>query len=162
MPRGVGEPNYITKAGARRLTEELERLIGVDRPRTVQEVADAAARGDRSENAAYSYGKKKLREIDRRIRELTKKLDAAVVVEPSQQKGDKIFFGATVDLEDEDGAVVTYQILGQDELDADKGRISWRSPVGRALLGRRVGDVVTVRRPAGDVELTVLALRYEG
>jgi transcription elongation factor GreB len=156
----VSDPNYITPEGARRLSEELGRLRSVERPKTVQEVADAAAQGDRSENAEYIYGKKRLREIDRRMRFLSKRLETAVVVDPKQQRGDKVFFGATVELEDEDGARSTYVIVGEDESDMHMGRISWRSPVGRALLGKKPGDVVTVRRPAGETELEIIAVRY--
>lgn len=154
------EPNYITPAGARRLSEELSRLRTIERPRIVQEVADAAAQGDRSENAEYIYGKKKLREIDRRMRYLTKRLERAVVVDPRQPRGEKIFFGATVEIEDEAAARTIYQIVGEDEIDSDANKISWRSPVGRALLGRSAGDVVIVRRPAGEVELEIIAVRY--
>jgi transcription elongation factor GreB len=157
----VPDPNYITPEGARRLADELSRLCSVERPKTVQEVADAAAQGDRSENAEYIYGKKRLREIDRRINFLSKRLEHAVVVDPKTQRGDKVFFGATVELEDESGARSTYVIVGEDESDMTKGRISWRSPVGRALLGKRVGEVVIVRRPAGETELEILAVRYE-
>ncbi len=158
----MSDPNYITPEGARKLSEELVRLRTVERPRTVQEVADAAAQGDRSENAEYIYGKKRLREIDRRLNYLAKRLDNAVVVDPKEQKGDKVFFGATVEIEDESGARSTYVIVGEDETDSARGRISWRSPVGRALLGKRKGDVVVVRRPAGEVELEVVAVRYAG
>jgi len=157
----VPDPNYITPEGARRLSEELGRLRSVERPKTVQEVADAAAQGDRSENAEYIYGKKRLREIDRRMRYLTQRLERAVVVDPKAQRGDKVFFGATVEVEDEDGRRQTFRIVGEDEIDSQAARISWRSPVGRALLGKRVGDVITVRRPAGEVELEIVALRYE-
>ena len=153
-------PNYITPEGARVLTEELHRLLHKERARVVQEVSDAAAQGDRSENAEYIYGKKKLREIDRRVRYLTKRLESAVVVDPKQQKGDKVFFGATIDVEDENGVRHTHQILGEDETDATAGKISWRSPLARALLGKRVGDVVNVTRPAGDMEFEILAIRY--
>ncbi|MDI1484675.1 transcription elongation factor GreB [Polyangium sp. y55x31] len=153
-------PNYITPEGARRLSEELGRLRSVDRPRIVQEVADAAAQGDRSENAEYIYGKKKLREIDRRMHYLTKRLESAVVVDPKEQKGDKVFFGAAVDVEDEDGKRHTYRIVGEDEIDSKTGHISWKSPVGRALLGKRPGDVVTVRRPAGDIEMEIVSVKY--
>ena len=155
------DPNYITPEGARRLSEELGRLRSVERPKTVQEVADAAAQGDRSENAEYIYGKKRLREIDRRMRYLTQRLERAVVVDPKAQRGDKVFFGATVEVEDEDGRRQTFRIVGEDEIDSQAARISWRSPVGRALLGKTVGDVITVRRPAGEVELEIVALRYE-
>jgi transcription elongation factor GreB len=157
---GVSDPNYITPEGARRLSEELNRLRTVERPRTVQEVADAAAQGDRSENAEYIYGKKRLREIDRRLNYLAKRLDKAVLVDPRDQKGDKVFFGATVEVEDESGARSTYTIVGEDETDSAAGRISWRSPVGRALLGKRAGDAVLVRRPAGEVEIEIVAVRY--
>ncbi len=153
-------PNYITPEGARRLSEELGRLRSVERPRIVQEVADAAAQGDRSENAEYIYGKKKLREIDRRMRYLTKRLESAVVVNPKDQRGDKVFFGATVEIEEETGARRVYQIVGEDESDSKVGRISWRSPVGRSLLGKRAGDVVVVRRPVGDIEIEILSVKY--
>ncbi|WP_437916808.1 transcription elongation factor GreB [Sorangium sp. So ce302] len=156
----MSDPAYITPSGARRLSEELARLRSVERPRIVQEVADAAAQGDRSENAEYIYGKKKLREIDRRMHYLTKRLEKAVVVDPSEQRGDKVFFGATVEIEGEDGARHTYQIVGEDEIDSAAGRISWRSPVGRSLLGKRAGDVITVRRPAGEAEMELISVRY--
>jgi transcription elongation factor GreB len=156
----LGDPNYITPEGARRLADELVRLRTVERPRTVQEVADAAAQGDRSENAEYIYGKKRLREIDRRLNFLAKRLDKAVVVDPREQRGDKAFFGATIEVEDEDGGRRTYVLVGEDETDSSRGRISWRSPVGRALLGKRKGDIVVVHRPAGAVEIEVVAVRY--
>jgi transcription elongation factor GreB len=156
----MSDPAYITPSGARKLSEELARLRSVERPRVVQEVADAAAQGDRSENAEYIYGKKKLREIDRRMHFLTKRLEKAVVVDPAEQRGEKIFFGATVEVEEESGARHTYQIVGEDEIDSAVGRISWRSPVGRALLGKRAGDVVIVRRPAGEVEIEIITVRY--
>lgn len=156
----MADPNYITPEGARKLSEELARLRSVERPKTVQEVADAAAQGDRSENAEYIYGKKRLREIDRRMHYLTKRLESAVVVDPKEKRGDKIFFGATVELEDEEGKNRVYRIVGEDEIDSANGHISWRSPLGRALLGKREGDVVTVKRPAGELELEILAVRY--
>lgn len=157
----MANPNYITPDGARRLSEELGRLRSVDRPRTVQEVADAAAQGDRSENAEYIYGKKKLREIDRRMRYLTKRLESAVVVDPKAQKGDKIYFGATVDVVDEEDRRAVYRIVGEDESDSKTGAISWRSPVGHALLGKSVGDVVVVQRPAGAIELEIVKISYK-
>lgn len=156
----MANPNYITPDGARRLSEELGRLRSVDRPRTVQEVADAAAQGDRSENAEYIYGKKKLREIDRRMRYLTKRLESAVVVDPKQQKADKIFFGATIEVLDEEERRSVYRIVGEDESDSKTGAISWRSPVGHALLGKSVGDVVVVQRPAGAIELEIMKISY--
>jgi len=156
------QPNYITPEGARKLSDELVRLRTIERPRTVREVTDAAAQGDRSENAEYIYGKKRLREIDRRCNHLAKRLDDAVLVDPREQRGDKVFFGATVEIEDEAGALRTYVIVGEDETDSAGGRISWRSPVGRALLGKGAGEVVVVRRPAGEVEIEIVAVRYGG
>jgi transcription elongation factor GreB len=153
--------NYITPGGARRLTEELNRLLKVERPKTVDEVATAAAHGDRSENAEYKYGKLRLKEIDRRIRFLQKRLDAAEVVDPAAQEADVVFFGATVEVEDEEGEARRYQLVGEDESEPKEGRISWRSPIGRALLKKRVGDVVVVQRPAGDLELEITAIVYE-
>ncbi len=155
-------PNYITHEGAKRLQEELAMLLWKERPKVVQEVTDAAAQGDRSENAEYIYGKKRLREIDRRIRFLQRRLDTCTVVTPSEQtETGRVFFGATVVLEDERGIRVTYQIVGADEIDARGGRVSVDSPLGRALIGRGRGDGVLVRRPRGEVELTVLDIRYE-
>jgi len=151
--------NYITRAGAKKLQEELANLRK-GRPKIVQDVADAAAQGDRSENAEYIYGKRKLREIDRRIHFLTKRLEAAQVVEPRENES-KIFFGATVEVEDEDGKRATYRIVGEDEIDLRLGHVSWKSPIGRALLKKEEGDVVMLRRPNGDVELSVVAVRYE-
>jgi transcription elongation factor GreB len=166
-------PNYITADGARRLQEELAQLRSAERPKIVQEVSEAAAQGDRSENAEYIYGKRKLREIDRRMHFLTKRLETAVVVTPAPRPDGRIFFGATVDVEDEEGATATYQIVGEDETDPGAGRISWRSPLGRALLNRKEGDAVTFRKPAPsvagstvrstetiEVELTIVAVRY--
>jgi transcription elongation factor GreB len=155
-----GNPNYITREGARRLQEELADLRSRQRPKIVQEVADAAAQGDRSENAEYIYGKKKLREIDRRIHWLTKRLESATVVEPRTDGVQAIFFGAIVEVEGEDGARATYRIVGEDEIDLDRGHISWRSPLGRSLLKRRAGDTIVFRRPSGEVELTVVSVRY--
>lgn len=154
-------PTYLTPDGAKQLQVELERLLSVERPKVVQEVSDAAALGDRSENAEYIYGKKRLREIDRRIRFLTKRLDSAVVVKSEEARRDAVFFGATVDVEDEDGAHRTYQIVGPDEADPKQGRVSFQSPLGRALLKKKIGDVVTVQRPLGEIELQIRAIRYE-
>ena len=158
------EPHYITRPGARRMQEELVELRTKQRPKIVQDVADAAAQGDRSENAEYIYGKKKLREIDRRIHYLTKRLETATVVGPADRDGsetDRVFFGATVAIEDDDGKEVTYQIVGADEIDLAKGRISYRSPLGRALLKRKVGETVVFQRPSGEAELTILSVVYE-
>jgi transcription elongation factor GreB len=157
-----GEPNYITREGARKLQEELADLRSRQRPKIVQEVADAAAQGDRSENAEYIYGKRKLREIDRRMHWLTRRLESATVVEPRapEGNGDRVFFGAVVEVEDEDGTRATYRIVGEDEIDLKRGHISWRSPLGRVLLKRKTGDAVLFRRPSGEIELTILRVRY--
>ena len=159
-PKIEKTPNYITPEGARRLQEELAGLLHKERPKVVQDVADAAAQGDRSENAEYIYGKKKLREIDRRIHWLTKRLESVMVVGPRTDRVEAIFFGARVEVEDEDGARATYRIVGEDEIDLGKGDVSWRSPIGRALLKRREGDTIVLKRPSGDVELTVVSVRY--
>jgi transcription elongation factor GreB len=152
---------YITDQGYRRLREELERLLRVERPRVVKGVADAAAEGDRSENAEYIYGKKKLREIDKRIEFLTKRVDVLTVVTEFPKEGtEKIFFGAFMELLDADGKVTRYRIVGADESDAERGYISIESPVARALMGKRVGDEVTVQRPKGEVVFTVKAVHY--
>jgi transcription elongation factor GreB len=153
-------PNYVTREGARKLQEELANLRSSQRPKVVQEVADAAAQGDRSENAEYIYGKRKLREIDRRIHWLTKRLESATVVEPRTDGVDRVFFGAFVEVEDENGGHATYRIVGEDEIDLARGHVSWRSPVGRSLLAKRCGDTVVLRRPNGEIELTILAIRY--
>lgn len=153
--------NYLTPAGAHKLSAELKRLLHEDRPKIVAEVAEAAAQGDRSENAEYTYGKKKLREIDRRVRFLTKRLESTIVVDPAEQGGDTVRFGAQVEVEDEDGVVRTYRLVGSDEADPAAGCLSYSSPVGRALMRRRVGDAVVVQRPAGEVELTIVSVRFE-
>ena len=152
--------NYITPQGEQRLREELEHLWHVERRKVTQEVSDAAAQGDRSENAEYIYGKKRLREIDRRVRYLTKRLDDLKVVEPTDRGDGKVYFGAHVRVEDEDGEILEYQVVGPDEFDAKTGRISMNSPVGSVLLGKREGDEVLVRRPKGDSTWTILEVRY--
>jgi transcription elongation factor GreB len=158
-----GEPFYMTPVGARRLQAELADLRSKQRPKVVQDVADAAAQGDRSENAEYIYGKKKLREIDRRIHFLTKRLESATVVDPAarpESERERVFFGATVDVEDEDGKTATYTIVGQDEIDLTRGQISYKSPLARTLMKKRAGETVLFRKPSGEVELTILAVRY--
>jgi transcription elongation factor GreB len=157
----VGTKNYMTPAGHRAMKEELLHLIDVDRPEVVRIVSWAASNGDRSENGDYIYGKRRLREIDRRIRFLTKRLDIAEVVEPSVHHGsDQIFFGATVRYENQAGEEHTVTIVGIDELDPLNGKISWISPVARALTKAREGDVVTLRTPMGMDELTILDVSY--
>ena len=157
----VESANYITPEGAKRLVDEVRKLVEADRPRVVQEVADAAAQGDRSENAEYIYGKKRLREIDRRIHFLTKRLDSAVVVRKEETRRDVVVFGATVDVEDEDGKRSRYTLVGADESDPAHGKLSWKSPIGRALLKQKIGDVVTVTRPLGEIELEIVAIGAE-
>jgi transcription elongation factor GreB len=159
LPRG---PRFITAAGYRAMQLELEKLWKVERPRITEEVSVAAAQGDRSENAEYIYGKKKLREIDRRIRFLTKRLERLRVVEPSAEQRGRVYFGAWVTIRDEDDKESTYRIVGGDETDLSKRQISVDSPVALALLGKKVGDVATVQRPKGPTEVEVIAIRYEG
>jgi transcription elongation factor GreB len=154
-------PNYITPAGFKRLTDELTFLRTKKRPEVVNALADAAAEGDRSENAEYIYRKRQLRQIDSRLRFLSKRLDDVRIVDPkSQPHSDRIFFGATVTVEDAEGEEATYRIVGVDETDGAAGDISWQSPVGRALLGKSVGDTITVKWHAGMRELTVAEIAY--
>jgi transcription elongation factor GreB len=154
---------YITPDGAKKMRDELVQLWSVERPRVTQEVADAAAQGDRSENAEYIYGKRRLRQIDSRVRFLTKRLEALTIVGGEAPKDPKrVFFGAWVTLEsDDDGAEVTYRIVGPDEFDLAKGWISMDSPVARAVMTRREGDEVIVKRPKGDIAYTIIGVRYE-
>jgi len=153
--------NYITPAGHRRLTEELTRLWKVERPAMVSTVAWAASNGDRSENGDYIYGKKRLREIDRRIRYLSKSLDSAVVVDNAGKAQERVFFGATVIYQRESGEEREVTIVGIDELDSGSTRVSWRSPLASALLKAKVGDTVTLRTPQGPEQLEIIAVRYE-
>jgi transcription elongation factor GreB len=157
----AGTKNYMTPQGHLRMKEELLRLIDVDRPEVVKVVSWAASNGDRSENGDYIYGKRRLREIDRRIRFLTKRLDIAEVVDPSvHHGGDQIFFGATVTYENQAGEEHSVTIVGIDELDPLNGKISWISPVARALTKAREGDSVVLMTPAGLDELTILDVSY--
>jgi transcription elongation factor GreB len=155
-----GAKNYITPAGYARLKRELQTLLDQERPALVKTIAWAASNGDRSENADYIYGKRRLREIDRRIRFLTKRLEIAEVIDPATRDADQVFFGATVTYSDSKGVERTVSIVGQDEVDPPRHRISWISPVARALTKAREGDVVTLRTPAGVEELEILKLRY--
>ena len=152
---------YITRPGYERLRAELESLWHGERPRVTAEVQAAAAMGDRSENAEYIYGKKRLREIDSRVRFLSKRLESLTVVEGPPAVADRAFFGAWVTIEDEEGETASYRIVGPDESDSSKNYISVASPLARALLGKRQGDDALVRRPAGPVEVTVVGIRYE-
>jgi transcription elongation factor GreB len=156
-----GTKNYITPAGHARLRAELHRLLRVERPKIVEIVSWAAGNGDRSENGDYLYGKKRLREIDHRARWLTKRLDAAEVVDPAQQTNrDRIYFGATVTYATGDGAERSVTILGTDEAEIARGEASLFSPIARALLHGRVGDVVKLHTPRGVEEVEVLAISY--
>jgi transcription elongation factor GreB len=152
---------YVTRAGYQRLSDELDRLWRLERPRVTREVADAAALGDRSENAEYIFGKKRLREIDRRIRFLSKRLDQLVVVEAPPERRDRVYFGAFVTLEDDAGETLEVRVVGPDEFDVAAGRISLESPLGRALIGKQEGDEFVLRRPKGPVRYTIAAVRYE-
>jgi transcription elongation factor GreB len=157
----AGFKNYITPAGYKRLSDELTRLWEADRRKLVETIAWAASNGDRSENGDYIYGKRRLREIDRRIRYLSKRLDAAVVVDNAGKDVDQVFFGATVTVIDEEGSKRTVSIVGTDEVDAGRGRVSWVSPIAKALLRASVGDVVTLRTPLGPEELEIVDVRYD-
>ncbi len=160
-PIPPGAKNYITPQGYQRIREELLQLIDTERPEVVKIVHWAASNGDRSENGDYIYGKRRLREIDRRIRFLTKRLDLAEVVDPSIHQGsDQVFFGATVTYMNSAGSEQSITIVGIDELDPLKGKISWVSPVARALTKSREGDVVTLTTPAGVDELEILSVTY--
>jgi transcription elongation factor GreB len=159
----AGTRNYITRQGFRRLQDEMRSLLDVERPKVVEIVSWAAGNGDRSENGDYLYGKRRLREIDRRIRFLSKRLEIAEVVDPALQKNrDQVFFGATVTYANvTTDAENTVTIVGMDEVDPDRGHVSWISPIARALLKAREGDVVEVRTPAGPEQVEVVAIRYE-
>ncbi|MDB5801731.1 MAG: greB [Rhodocyclales bacterium] len=157
----VGTHNYMTRKGFVQLKAELDQLLRVERPELVQVVSWAASNGDRSENGDYIYGKRRLREIDRRIRFLIKRLETATVVDPlAQENVDQVFFGATVRVSDAAGEEGEYQIVGVDEANASDGRISWISPIATALLRAREGDTVKVPTPSGPRELDVLEIRY--
>ena len=153
--------NYITPAGVQRLHDELARLWTDERPKLVDTIAWAASNGDRSENGDYIYGKRRLREIDRRIRFLNQRIDAAVVVDNAGKAHERVYFGATVTVVDESGAQRTLSIVGVDESDAGRGRVSWISPIATALLKGSVGDVVTMKTPRGSEELEIVEIRYE-
>ena len=157
------QPRFITPAGLQRLRAEYDELFGVERPKIVEVVSWAAALGDRSENADYLYGKRRLREIDRRLSHLARIMKAARVVDPStQQSRDQVRFGATVELTDEDDNRRVLTIVGDDETDADAGRIGWSAPLARALIGARLGDERIVRLPSGEKSYEILGIRYPG
>ena len=156
-----GSKNYMTPAGYARLRDELLQLMDEERPKVVEAVHWAAKNGDRSENGDYLYGKKRLREIDRRIRFLTKRLESAEVVDPTRQtRRDQVFFGATVTYADPRGSERTVTIVGIDEADLERGQVSWISPIARALLKAQEGDVVELRTPTGAEHVEVLEISY--
>jgi len=157
----MSEINYITPLGLGVLKKELEDLLKVERPQVVATVAWAASNGDRSENADYIYGKRRLREIDKRIGFLTKRIESAQVVDPSLQNPEKIFFGAWVVVEDEESGQKTIQIVGEDEINTEAGQISWKSPLAKALIGKKVGDEVRVQKPKGPVWVEILDFHYK-
>lgn len=156
----MSKANYMTPACHRKLSSELEHLLRVERPEVCQLVQWAAGNGDRSENADYQYGKKRLREIDRRVRFLSSRLEAAVVVDPANVKSDRVQFGASVTTIDEEGVAKTWAIVGVDEIDTAKNYISWQSPIGRSLLGKTIGDEVEVARPQGTMVLEIISIEY--
>lgn len=157
-----GGRNYMTPEGWRRLADERDHLSKVERPKIVETVSWAASNGDRSENGDYLYGKKRLREIDRRLRYLAKRLESAVVVNPANQPNKaQVFFGATVTYVDDADVERTVKIVGQDEVDPARGHVSWVSPIARALMKARLGDVVTLVTPRGPVEVEVLDIQYD-
>ncbi len=158
----VGSKNYMTPAGYARLDAEFNQLWKVERPRLVETISWAASNGDRSENGDYIYGKKRLREVDRRIRFLSKRLEHAEVVDPAvREETDQVFFGATVTVADQDGNESVYAIVGIDEADAGRGHIAWISPMARALLKAHAGDTVIVHTPEGRREVEIVEVRYQ-
>jgi transcription elongation factor GreB len=158
----AGSKNYITPAGFQRLKDEALQLLNNERPELVKVIQWAAANGDRSENADYIYGKRRLREIDRRIRFLTKRMEAAEVIDPSAREAtDQVFFGATVTLADQEGRETRYTIVGIDEADATRGRISWVSPLARTLIKRHEGERIVFQAPGGDQMLEIVSVEYK-
>lgn len=153
--------NYMTPAGFQMLRAELKDLLTRQRPELVSVIAWAASNGDRSENGDYIYGKRRLREIDRRIRFLTQRLESAQVIDPKSQDPQRVLFGATIVLLDEEGNQKRLRIVGQDEIRLEQGWISWQSPVAKAVLGAKVGDVVSAHTPQGVLELEILQVYYE-
>lgn len=156
-----GGKNYITPHGLKKLRNELNELLDVTRPEVVRTVSWAASNGDRSENGDYIYGKRRLREIDKRIRFLNKRIEIAEVSDPKEKSGDVVLFGATVSVENEGGQKKTFSIVGIDETDVARGRISWISPIGKALLQAKKGDVVTVLTPKGEEDYEILEVKYD-
>jgi transcription elongation factor GreB len=156
-----GVKNYITPAGYRRLKDEFSRLWDVERPKLVETISWAASNGDRSENADYIYGKRRLREVDRRLQILSRRLERAEIVDNAGKDHDRVYFGATVTYVDRAGQERTVMIVGVDEVDPARGRVSWIAPVAKALLKAREGDIVMLQTPAGPEEIEVIAIRYD-
>jgi transcription elongation factor GreB len=152
--------NYITASGLKKLQSEYHKLFHDERPKLVETVSWAASNGDRSENGDYIYGKRRLREIDKRLRFLGRRMAAAVVVNPAEQKTDKVLFGAHVTVKDEEGKKFNYHIVGEDEINIEQRKISWVSPIAKSLIGAKKGDTVLVHRPTGEAELTVVKVEY--
>ncbi len=156
----MDQKNYITPQGFDKLRSEYTTLLNSERPKVVATVAWAASNGDRSENADYIYGKRRLREIDKRLHFLQKKMESAEVIDPKILKSERIIFGATVTLENEDGKEVIYQIVGADEIDIKLGKISWNSPVAKALLGKKIDDEVIIKKPQGEETVTIIRFKF--
>ncbi len=156
----MDQKNYMTPACHKALTDEYDQLTRIERPEVCSLVQWAAANGDRSENADYQYGKRRLREIDRRLRFLQTRLDAAVIVDPQSIKSERVQFGATVTVEDEEGREKQWSIVGIDEINTAKNHISWQSPIGKALLGKVEGDSVVIQTPQGQTEVTITKIAY--
>lgn len=154
-------PNYITPAGLEALKAEYVHLRDKERPKVVSAVSYAAALGDRSENADYIYGKRRLREIDRRLGFLQRRMENAQVVDPKTVRSDKVVFGATVTIEDMDGRQKTYRIVGEDEIDAAHGAVSWRSPIATALLGKKEGDTAIIKKPSEELEVEIVKIEFQ-
>lgn len=152
--------NYITPDGFKKLQDEFRQLFQDERPKLVETVAWAAGNGDRSENGDYIYGKRRLREIDKRLKFLRDRIESAQVVDPKTLKGNKVVFGATVTIEDEDGERKSYQIVGEDEIEPGQNKISWKSPMAKALLGKCVGDEVEITRPAGVLYAEIIQVSF--
>lgn len=153
---------YLTVNGAQKMRDEIRKLLKDERPKLVETISWAAGNGDRSENGDYIYGKKRLREIDKRLRILTEKLDHAEVVDPTQIKADDVRFGATVTLCDEEDQTKTYTLVGSEEVDPGKGLISYKAPLARAIWRKKVGDVVSFMSPKGELEYEIMAICYQG
>ena len=153
--------NYITPAGFEKLRSEYAELLNVERPKVVETVAWAASNGDRSENADYQYGKRRLREIDKRLFFLKNRLEDAEVIDPTKITNEKVVFGATVSLENEEGETLEYQIVGEDEIDVKKKKISWKSPLAKAMLGKKIDDEIKVQKPSGEESMIILEIEYK-